>query len=147
MKPFRIMLLGALTALSLNVAMAGVAMAGDNPSLYDQLGGKPGITKIIDGMITHVAQDQRIKAFFANANIPRLKMLLVEQVCAATGGPCTYTGESMREAHKGMNINSAQFNALVEDLQKSFVDNNVPIGAGNKLLAILAPMKKDVVHQ
>lgn len=142
MKPIRIFLAGALTALSLNVAMAA-----DNPGLYDQLGGKPGITKIIDGMMMHILEDQRIKAVFANANIPHLKMMLVEQVCADTGGPCTYTGESMREAHKGMNINSAQFNALVEDLQKSFVDNDVPIGAGNKLLAILAPMKKDVDHR
>ncbi|MHB1332630.1 MAG: group I truncated hemoglobin [Sulfuriferula sp.] len=142
MKPIRILLVGALTALSLNVAMAA-----DNPGLYDQLGGKPGITKIIDGMMTHILEDQRIKAVFANANIPHLKMMLVKQVCADTGGPCTYTGESMRAAHKGMNINSAQFNALVEDLQKSFVDNDVPIGAGNKLLAILAPMKKDVDHR
>ena len=142
MKPVRIFLAGALTALSINVAMAA-----DNPGLYDQLGGKPGITKIIDGMMMHILEDHRIKAVFANANIPHLKMMLVEQVCADTGGPCTYTGENMREAHKGMNINSAQFNALVEDLQKSFVDNNVPIGAGNKLLAILAPMKKDVDHK
>lgn len=142
MKPIRILLTGALMALSLNVAMAA-----DNPGLYDQLGGKSGITKIIDSMMMHILEDQRIKAVFANANIPHLKMMLVEQVCADTGGPCTYTGESMREAHKGMNINSAQFNALVEDLQKSFVDNDVPIGAGNKLLAILAPMKKDVDHR
>ena len=142
MKPVRIFLAGALMALSLNVAMAA-----DNPGLYEQLGGKSGITKIIDGMMTHILEDQRIKEVFANANIPHLKMMLVEQVCADTDGPCTYTGESMREAHKGMNINSAQFNALVEDLQKSFVDNDVPIGAGNKLLAILAPMKKDVDHR
>lgn len=142
MKSIRILLAGALTALSLNVAMAA-----DNSGLYDQLGGKAGITKIIDGMMTHILEDQRIKAVFANANIPHLKMMLVEQVCADTGGPCTYTGESMRAAHKGMNINSAQFNALVEDLQKSFVDNDVSIGAGNKLLAILAPMKKDVDHR
>ena len=108
MKPIRILLVGALTALSLNIAMAA-----DNPGLYDQLGGKPGITKIIDGMMTHILEDQRIQAIFANANIPHLKMMLVEQVCAETGGPCTYTGESMRKAHEGMNINSAQFNALV----------------------------------
>ncbi len=142
MKPMRMLLTGALAALSINVAMAA-----DNSMLYDQLGGKPGITKIIDGMLMHILEDHRIKAVFANANIPHLKMMLVEQVCADTGGPCTYTGENMHEAHKGMNINSAQFNALVEDLQKSFVDNNVPISAGNKLLAILAPMKKDVDHQ
>lgn len=142
MKPIRILLVGLLAALSINLTMAA-----DSASLYDQLGGKPGVTKIIDDLLTHVLADKRIQSVFANANIPHLKMMLVEQVCSETGGTCTYTGESMAEAHKGMNINSAQFNALVEDLQMSFVDNNVPLGAGNKLLAILAPMKKDVDHK
>lgn len=135
-----------------SVIFAGLLMLGavpmlaaaDSTTLYDQLGGKPAITKIVDGMVGHIAGDTRINSFFANANMPRLKMLLVEQICADTGGPCAYTGKSMADAHKGMNIDSAQFNALVEDLQLSFADNNVPIGAGNKLLAILAPMKKDV---
>lgn len=123
------------------------AGAADTPSLYDQLGGKPAIQKVVDDMITHVAADPRINSFFANANIPHLKMELVSQICAGTGGPCTYTGQSMQAAHKGMNIDSAQFNALVEDLQMSFADNHVPVGLGNKLLAILAPMKKDIDHK
>lgn len=114
------------------------------PTLYDQLGGNPGVTKIIDGMVGHVAADNRINSFFANANIPHLKKMLVDQVCTGAGGPCEYKGQDMVSAHKGMKINSAQFNALVEDLQKSLADNNVPIGAGNKLLAMLAPMKTDV---
>jgi hemoglobin len=135
----------------LNLALASLLLLGSvqiasaaEPTLYEQLGGDAGVTKIIDGMVGHVAADTRINSFFANANIPRLKKLLVEQVCAGAGGPCTYKGQDMVAAHKGMKINSAQFNALVEDLQKSLADNNVDIGAGNKLLAMLAPMKTDV---
>ena len=135
----------------INVLLAGLLMLGsvqmaaaEGDSLYTQLGGKPAITKVVDDMITHVAADTRINSFFANANIPRLKMLLVEQICAGAGGPCTYTGKNMADAHKGMNIQSAQFNALVEDLQMSLADNHVPMGLGNQVVAMLAPMKKDV---
>ena len=134
-----------------HIALAGLIMLGathiaaaDEPTLYDQLGGNPVVTKIVDDMLGHLIADKRISSFFTNANIPRLKKSLVEQICSLTGGPCTYTGKDMVSAHKGMKINSAQFNALVEDLQLALADNNVAIGPGNKLLAILAPMKPDV---
>jgi hemoglobin len=138
MKRISIVLAGLLAAISINFAQAA------DQILYDQLGGKPGVTKIIDDFVGNVLGDNRIKGFFANANIPRLKMLLVEQVCAEAGGGCTYTGKNMVDSHKGMKIKSADFNALVEDMQKSLQSNNLPIGAQNRLLAILAPMKRDV---
>lgn len=144
MKKVHALLGTLLLASTAQVAMADSMTA--TPTLYDQLGGKPAITKVIDDFVGHVAGDKRINSFFANANIPHLKMELVSQVCAGTGGPCTYTGESMKEAHKGMGIKSADFNALVEDMQLAFYDNNVPVGLGNQVLAILAPMKKDIVN-
>jgi hemoglobin len=128
------------------LTLGGMQVASAD-TLYDQLGGKPGVSKVIDDFVTHVANDGRINHYFANANIPRLKMLLVEQVCAGTGGGCTYTGRSMPETHKGMHITSAHFNALVEDLQAAMSDNRVPIAQQNKLLAILAPMKPDVDYK
>ena len=60
--------------------------------------------------------DSRTNARFAGANIPRLKLMLVDQICAASGGPCTYTGRDMASAHRGMNIIEGEFNALVGDL-------------------------------
>lgn len=138
MKRIRIVLAGLLAAISFNVAHAG------GTTVYDQLGGKPGVTKIIDDFVGNVLGDSRINGFFANANIPHLKMELVQQVCSVTDGGCLYTGKDMVDAHKGMKIKDADFNALVEDLMKSMQSNNVPIGAQNKLLAALAPMKRDV---
>ena len=65
------------------------------PSLYERLGKKDAITAVVDDFVGRVANDTRINGKFANANIPRLKMLLVEQICAASGGPCTYTGRDI----------------------------------------------------
>ena len=116
-----------------------------NKSLYERLGGKPAITAVVDDFVANVAADKRINGFFARTDIPRLKRLLVEQICAGTGGPCKYTGRSMKAAHRGMGVRSRHFAALVEDLGKSLAKFKVPAREQRELVAILAPMKKDIV--
>ena len=116
-------------------------------SLYQRLGGKEAITAVVDDFIGNVAGDARINKRFANANIPRLKTLLVEQICAASGGPCTYTGRDMTTAHTGMNIQSAEFDALVEDLVKSLDTFKVPEREKGELLGALGGMKPAIVNK
>ena len=115
------------------------------PSLYERLGGKPAITAVIDDFVGNVAGDTRINKRFGGADIPRLKARLVDQVCEASGGPCKYTGASMRDAHKGMNITDAEFGALVENLVKSLDKFKVPAKEKNELLGALGGMKGDIV--
>ena len=116
-------------------------------SLYARLGGKPAITAVVDDFIGNVAADSRINGRFANANIPHLKMALVDQICAASGGPCTYTGKDMVSAHKGMNIRGPEFDALVEDLVKTLDKFKVPAKEKGELLGALGPMKPAIVGQ
>ncbi len=124
---------------------AAPAAAVPSPSLYTRLGGQPAITAVVDDFVGNVAADKRINRFFAHANVPRLKQNLVNQICQGTGGPCTYTGLSMREAHRGMKITDADFTALVEDLIKTLDKFKVPDKEKKELLGILGPMKKDIV--
>lgn len=133
--------------LALAVAGCAEQMAMREKSLYDRLGGLPAIQAVVDDFIGNVAADNRINKRFANANIPKLKKNLVDQVCQATGGPCKYTGLNMKEAHKGMKITEAEFNALVEDLVKSLDKFKVPAKEKNELLTALAGMKGDIVGQ
>ena len=116
-------------------------------SLYQRLGGKEAITAVVDDFIGNVAADARINKRFANANIPRLKTLLVEQICAASGGPCTYTGRDMTTAHTGMNIQPSEFDALVEDLVKSLDKFKVPEREKGELLGALGGMKPAIVNK
>ena len=124
---------------------AATATAAADSSLYTRLGGKDAITAVIDDFVANVAADKRINARFANANIPHLKQMLVDQVFQASGGPCTYTGKNMREAHQGMKITEADFNALVEDLTKSLDKFKVPEREKTELLTALGGMKGDIV--
>ena len=114
-------------------------------SLYERLGGKDAISGVVDDFVANVAADTRINARFAKTDIPHLKQMLVDQICQATGGPCTYTGKSMRDAHKGMNITEAEFNALVEDLTRSLDKFKVPEREKTELLTALGGMKGDIV--
>jgi hemoglobin len=125
---------------------AGGGMAEKKP-LYDRLGGKPAIQAVVDDFIGNVAADTRINARFAGANVPRLKTMLVDQICEASGGPCRYTGQNMKSAHAGMKITDAEFGALVEDLVKSLDKFKVPRQEKSELLAALGGMKRDIVGQ
>ena len=121
--------------------------AADSRSLYDRLGGKTAITAVVDDFVARVAADNRINGKFANANIPRLKMMLVDQICQASGGPCTYTGRDMKRTHAGMGITSTEFDALVGDLVATLNKFKVPAQEKNELLGALGPMKGDIVEK
>ena len=138
----------AVTATLLLGACQNMGMAPmQQKSLYERLGGQGAIVAVVDDFDGNVAADNRINKFFGKTDIPRLKRLLVEQICAGTGGPCTYTGRDMKSAHAGMGINDAQFNALVEDLVKSLDKFKVPEKEKGELLGILGPMKPSIVGQ
>lgn len=150
--------LGAALAASLAVGAAQPSLAGqqekDKPagkieqkSLYERLGGKDAITAVVDEFVSRVAADKRINAFFANTDIPKLKTNLVNQICEASGGPCKYTGRTMKEAHKDMGVSTADFKALVEDLVGALDKFKVGEKEKNELLGVLGPMKSDIVEK
>jgi hemoglobin len=120
---------------------------GGEKSLYDRLGGKDAITAVVDKFVGIVVADDRINGFFKNADAANLKKQLVDQICAATGGPCTYTGKDMKTAHAGMGVKEADFNALVEDLVKALDEFKVPEKEKGELLGALGSMKADIVAE
>jgi hemoglobin len=144
-KQFRIRVLGFLLLTAGCASTMQQSMA--DKSLYERLGGKDAITAVVDDFVSRVAEDKRINGFFAKANVPRLKMMLVDQICEATGGPCKYTGRDMKAAHKGMGITNADFDALVGDLVATLDKFKVGAREKQELLAALGPMRKDIVEK
>jgi hemoglobin len=118
----------------------------EGKSLYDRLGGVDAIKAVVKDFVEErVAKDNRINARFLNTDIPKLEGLLTDQICAATGGPCTYSGRSMKETHAGMHITEAEFTALVEDLKASLDKFNVGKTEQDELIGALAKMHDDIV--
>jgi hemoglobin len=136
-----------LATAAVAVCAAIAPATAQDASLYQRLGGYKAIVAVVDDFVGNVAADRRINRFFASANIPRLKQNLVDQICAAAGGNCIYSGRDMKSAHAGMGIRSRDFNALVGDLTKTLRKFKVPAKEQGQLLAVLGPMKKDIVER
>ncbi|WP_338479758.1 group 1 truncated hemoglobin [Pseudomonas trivialis] len=115
-------------------------------SLYRDLGAMPGITRIVEGMLLNVARDPRIVEHFRRVDIQRLRNKLIEKFCVEAGGPCTYTGDSMAETHKGQNVTRSDFNALVEDLIAAMDKEGIAVPVQNRLIARLAALRGEVIE-
>jgi hemoglobin len=114
-------------------------------TLYDDLGGQPGIDRIVDASVDNYLADPRIKDIFSESNMDRLRLEFKDQFCQLSGGPCVYKGHDMAAAHKGLHLTNANFNAVVEDLQNAMDKCGVPFSAQNRLLALLASYQHQVV--
>jgi hemoglobin len=115
-------------------------------TLYERLGGLDAIKAVVDDFRDRVAADDRINLKFARSDLNRLTKMLVDQVCEATGGPCEYSGRGMKQAHAGMKVTNGEFSALVEDLVATFKQFKVPRGEQDEPLAILGPLKSEIVE-
>lgn len=132
------------------VLMAGSACAAKEAkggSLYDRLGGKGAITAVVETFVGNVGSDKRINGFFASTDLTKLKGHLVNQICEASGGPCKYTGRTMKQTHLGMGVHDAAFGALVEDLVAALDHHKVGKVEKDELLGVLGPMKNDIVEK
>ena len=126
-------------------AAAPAATTAAPAGLYQALGEKPGITRLVDDFVNRVVKDPRIGGHFKDTKPAALKESLTDQFCQLSGGPCKYEGADMKSVHADMDINKGHFNALVEVLQSAMDAQGIPFAQQNRLLALLAPMHRDVI--
>lgn len=127
-------------------ANAGAAPTGD-ARLFALFGGRPGIDRIVTDLIRRSEADPRIADIFKAHDLVRLRRTLGEQFCYVLGGGCAYSGRTMKQSHADLGIQNADMNALVEHLQAAMRAERVPFWAQNRLLAKLAPMRRDIVER
>jgi hemoglobin len=121
-------------------------------SLYERLGGKDAIAKVVDASLKNISDDKRINKYFTKTvkdpkKLEALKTNLIDQICQATGGPCEYKGKDMKTAHKGMQLKEPDFTAFVEDVTKALESSGVGKTEQDELLGALGPMKADIVEE
>ena len=116
-----------------------------NATLYTRLGGRDAIVAVVDDAVDNIAADARINQRFSAAGIPALKSNLVDLLCMRSGGPCVYKGRNMSDVHERMFIRDDEFDALIEDIEKSLVKFKVPPREQNETLGALRQMRNAVV--
>ena len=125
--------------------LPGTAPVAADDLLYQQLGGRDAIQRFTNDFYDRMLKDPRIAHFFDGINMNYLKGTLADYFCVVAGGPCLYDGVGMKDAHAHLGIGKADFNALVEHLQRAMDRAGVPFAAQNRLLARLAPSHRDIV--
>ena len=135
-----------LPVLGLAAALSACASAPRrDAALFDQLGGMPGIERVISDTVDRSVSDPRVAWAFDNSNHDRLKRLISRQVCNLSGGPCPKRERGMGPAHRHLGLGESHFNAVVEHLQDSMDAAGTPFRAQLRLLRLLAPMKREIV--
>lgn len=115
-------------------------------TLYERLGGTEGITKIASDLVDIHIANPRIAPRFAGSDASQLKHRAATFFIAGSGGPNVYEGKDMLSAHKGMNIDAEEFNAVLDDALEALEKNNVGQREKEEVLYILYSMKKDIVR-
>ncbi|WLQ11823.1 group 1 truncated hemoglobin [Hahella aquimaris] len=134
----------ALTTATLH--LTGCASVSQDASLYRALGGEQGIARLVDRFMEEISYSEEIAPFFVDTDPDRFREKLSEQLCNISGGPCEYTGDSMRDSHAGISISEADFNRTVDLLINAMNKEGVPYPTQNRLLKRLAPMRKDIIY-
>lgn len=148
--PTCLLLALVLAGLAPFAARAQMDPAPAHPELrgvFDDFGGEPGLVALMDDFMARMLADPRLRPFFVDSDQALVKRHLVEQFCAILGGGCAYSGRSMIESHAGLGITRADFNALVEVLQEAMAGRGIPFRSQNRLLAVLAPMHREIVER
>lgn len=143
-------LLSALLIAALNTGCFYRSPSPD--SLYVRIGGSERIAKIVDTFAVNCVTDPRINTYFFSvssdpARLARFKQGLRDQICEVSGGPCTYDGPSMLEAHRGLGISDQEFNAFAEDLVLALTSAQIPEADQELLLGALGPLRREIVEK
>ncbi|MFY9555877.1 MAG: group 1 truncated hemoglobin [Blastocatellia bacterium] len=131
------------------VGLARTASA-QSDSLYKRLGGYDALAAVTDDFITRLATDKMLGRFFVGASDNskmRIRQLVLDQLCAATGGPCVYIGRDMKTAHKGLGITEEDWNTAVKHLVATLTKFKVPEKEQKEVAGALTTLKGDIVEK
>lgn len=117
----------------------------EDNSLYTRLGGQPGVKRLVGNWLDNAAADRRISALFSHVDMAHLKATVSEQICVETGGPCVYTGRGLTDAHTGLVISNADFDAFLDNLHKAAAAQSIKPRDERHLDSILNSMRGQVV--
>jgi hemoglobin len=119
-------------------------------TLYKRLGGYDALAAVTDDFLTRLVGEPQFARFFgghSTDSLKKIRQLIVDQLCAATGGPCVYVGRDMKATHGGLGITEKDWDVTVKHLVATLDKFNVPPLEKDEVLSALGPLKKDIVEK
>lgn len=128
------------------ILLSFVSISLHADSLYIELGESEGISKFVTKAVEISHADERIAFLFEDTDDEELIVQISDQICFLSDGPCEYDGQDMDEVHSGMEITEAEFDIFVAIVIDAMEYADISHSARNKLLALLAPMREDIIN-
>lgn len=147
---FLLVLLLAITCVGNGTHARNEALQGGEKTLYERVGGYNALAAVVDDFIGRLVSDKRFEKFFAGFSTDskkRIRQHILDQFCAATGGPCIYLGRDMKTTHGGIGITEADWDAAAKHLAASLDKFKVPEKEKGEVLAFVTTLKKDIVEK
>ena len=147
---FRALVLSLVVAASLASVARTFAAGAEGASLYKRLGGYDAIAAVTDDFVGRLIAEPKFAKFFTGFSTDskmRIRQHIVDMLCMATGGPCAYTGRTMKASHAGLGITEDDWNIAVGHLVATLNKFKVPEKEQGELAAILATVKGDIVEK
>lgn len=119
-------------------------------SLYARLGGYDALAAVVDDFIGRLVADKKLTKFFvghSEDSLKKIRMHVIDQLCAGAGGPCLYTGRDMKTSHHGLGITSDDWDAAANHLVETLDKFKVPAAEKGEVLAFVGTLKKDIVDK
>jgi len=145
---------GSLLMLLATLGLTACAsMGGDAtpaPSLYKRLGGREGIAGVVDAFVANALADPRIGPAFKSLpadKVGPLKTNIADFICENTGGPCSYGGRTMKDSHRGLGLEKADFDACNAALAKALDSKNVAAADKEQVMKLVASLMNDIVEK
>src|SRR5688500_6409062 len=145
----RNMLLGVAFSLLLTIDFSTSAQAQEK-TLYARDGGYDALAAVVDDFVGRLVGDKQFEKFFighSNDSKKQIRQHILDQFCAATGGPCVYTGREMKTSHAGLGITNAEWDAAAKHLVASLDKFKVPEKEKGEILSFVTSLKKDIVEK
>jgi hemoglobin len=142
------------TKLAVSLCVAVLALTSltqawqSQPSLYKRLGGYDALAAVTDDFTARLATDPTLGRFFKGHSTDSQKRLrdhIIDFLCVATGGPCSYTGRDMKTVHTGLNITEEDWNLSVKHLVATLDKFKVPEKEKQEVLTAISGLKGDIV--
>ncbi len=136
-----------LNSFTYLIVLSFVSLSINADTLYTELGGSEGINKLVTKAVEVSHADQRIAFLFEDSDDEELIIQISDQICFLSDGPCEYDGQDMDEVHSGMEITEAEFDIFVAIVIDAMEYADISHSSRNKLLALLAPMREEIINQ
>jgi len=117
-------------------------------SLYERLGGEPAVNAAVDIFYRRVLADDRIAKFFDGVDMDQQAAKQKAFLSMAFGGPNSYTGLDMRNAHKHLvakDLNDSHVDAVIENLDATLRQLGVDENDVQAVTALANSVRDDVL--